>query len=360
MRRKLIIVNATIVLIVGLLAYLAAANVLVEAEGAGSLQRARTARALEVANTQLTSDALLAERWLSELAVGEAVRSVFLPGSPDARSRAATNQANAIVEAAKQIERFRGMRPSLVLFVDSEGTALGRNDAALMRGDSMLATYPSLAKALRAGQPGSALWKNQERQEQLFVSFAPVRGVQAEVVGVLILGTPVNDDRLERASQLAGGVPLALIVGDAVLARTSGFPAPVLSPLLGSGLEGAMARGVDGYVLSAAALSEIGEPGARWLAVLPETATPFVLGLLLPIAAATLLGLVLVLIAGLLLGVYISRPIAQLEEGLLQIINGDTALRFELKHPELGGLASRINSVLNALTGVSDRDDGSD
>ena len=58
-----------------------------------------------------------------------------------------------------------------------------------------------------------------------------------------------------------------------------------------------------------------------------------------------------------MLGNYISQPISEVEEGLLQIINGKTDLRFELEHEELGGLISRINSLLNALMGVPETDE---
>ena len=55
---------------------------------------------------------------------------------------------------------------------------------------------------------------------------------------------------------------------------------------------------------------------------------------------------------GVLLGNYISRPISEIEDGLLAIINGSSDLRFQLEHAELGGLVFRINSLLNALMGV--------
>jgi len=61
------------------------------------------------------------------------------------------------------------------------------------------------------------------------------------------------------------------------------------------------------------------------------------------------LGVLLVLVGGVLLGNYISGPISELEDGLLAIINGNSELRFQLEHEELGGLVFRINSLLNAL-----------
>jgi methyl-accepting chemotaxis protein len=74
----------------------------------------------------------------------------------------------------------------------------------------------------------------------------------------------------------------------------------------------------------------------------------------LSILGVMALGLILVVVAGWFLGNYISRPIAALEEGLLVILNGQTDKRFELDHAELGGLAFRIDQLLNQLMGVEE------
>jgi nitrogen fixation/metabolism regulation signal transduction histidine kinase len=79
--------------------------------------------------------------------------------------------------------------------------------------------------------------------------------------------------------------------------------------------------------------------------------------ILWPVWGATALGILLVIVAGTMVAAYISRPISQLEEGLLMIINGKTDMRFELEHEELGGLVFRINSLLNALTGVPENEE---
>ena len=42
------------------------------------------------------------------------------------------------------------------------------------------------------------------------------------------------------------------------------------------------------------------------------------------------------------------------------ILNGKTDLRFELEHPELGGLVFRLNSLLNQLMGVQEDDTDDD
>jgi hypothetical protein len=43
-----------------------------------------------------------------------------------------------------------------------------------------------------------------------------------------------------------------------------------------------------------------------------------------------------------------------MEEGLLAILNGQTDKRFELEHAELGGLAFRIDQLLNQLMGIEE------
>src|SRR5690606_11880934 len=92
-------------------------------------------------------------------------------------------------------------------------------------------------------------------------------------------------------------------------------------------------------------------------AVVPTSMIGNVGAKLWPIWGVVALGIVMVVVVGSMLGAYISRPISQLEEGLLTIINGQTDMRFELEHEELGGLVFRINSLLNVLTGVTEGDD---
>jgi hypothetical protein len=113
----------------------------------------------------------------------------------------------------------------------------------------------------------------------------------------------------------------------------------------------------DGSVVYAAEPLQ-GYQGAQVLLVagLPLSLVPSVAELLWPLLAVGLLGILLVVAGGTFLGNYISEPITELEEGLLSVINGRTNHRFELQHPELGGLVFRINSLLNALMGVPETD----
>jgi hypothetical protein len=110
---------------------------------------------------------------------------------------------------------------------------------------------------------------------------------------------------------------------------------------------------VSGFVFGATPLAGYGDDRRAVLsAAVPASLVGSLGGLLLPVLGVTALGLILVGAGGVLLGNYFERPISELEEGLLAIINGKTDLRFQIEHPDLGGLVFRINSLLNALMGV--------
>jgi hypothetical protein len=66
------------------------------------------------------------------------------------------------------------------------------------------------------------------------------------------------------------------------------------------------------------------------------------------------LGALLVVGYGLAIGTAVMRPIEEIEEGILAVINGKTDLRLSTDSAELGGLAFRINQLLNVLTGTEE------
>jgi hypothetical protein len=119
---------------------------------------------------------------------------------------------------------------------------------------------------------------------------------------------------------------------------------------------------VASRLFAAAPVEGYGDAPFALVAAVPASLVASVPGLLWPVFAISGLGLLLVVVGGFLLGNYISQPVAELEDGLLAVINGNQELRFELEHAELGGLVFRINSLLNALMGVPEDsgDEGSE
>jgi hypothetical protein len=212
------------------------------------------------------------------------------------------------------------------------------------------------------------VWINRQRQEQLLASYAPVRGDNGVIVGAVVVGTPLNDERISRTSELTFGTTLIFarvadkagveVVADSADATnatvTAASSAPVASAARAAVSTGnfANADGVleksyfgaiplDGYTGNAAVL--IGAVPAQRVDMM---------SVLWPVLAVGALGMVLVILGGVLIGNYISQPISELEDGLLAIINGQSDLRFQIEHDVLGGLVFRINSLLNAMMGV--------
>jgi hypothetical protein len=371
MRWKIIIVNSAILVIVGLLSFVLLKVSLEDVLTNRGQRKSDAERAVRSANMQLELDALRLERWLAARATEEAVSAVFAGGTSQARGETASLQAKRLRDAAMQSPALSALSIPIVLFVDTRSIVIGRNDSSQMRGEDLGRSYPSIARALSSGQTQSQVWLNRPRSEQLLVSSAPVRGEGGAMLGLLVAGMPLNDERLSRISQATSGQALTVgIVNDPssveVIAEgtLSGQRAifqairehAVLSRAAASLKAGRALFDDDVAVYAAEPLAGYDTSNVLLVAALSQSLVPSVAGLLWPLFAVTLLGLMLVVAGGIFLGNYISEPISQLEEGLLSIINGRTNHRFDLEHPDLGGLVFRLNSLLNTLMGVPDID----
>jgi hypothetical protein len=370
MRWKIIVVNAGILIVVGLLTYVLLATSLRDVLSNPSERKREVEQALRAASSQLSLDGLRLERWLEQQSSSESVRAVFNNSSPEARSEAATVEANRLRDAAVSEPTFAKMAPTLVLLVDEQGIVLGRNGSALMRGENIVGVYPSLGSALQNGTTGSAVWLNRQRQEQLLASYAPVRSESGKVIGGIAMATPLNDERMSRTSDLTSGHTLVFQVlsekGADLLADSNNASSEVVAgsntPAVTAAARAALASGavahaeseISDHVFGAIPVVGYAEQKSILVAAVASSLVGSLGSVLWPVFAVTGLGLVLVVIGGVLLGNYISGPVSELEDGLLAIINGNSDLRFQIEHDELGGLVFRINSLLNALMGVAE------
>src|SRR3954469_5656081 len=250
MRSKIIAVNAGIVTVIAILTYVLLQTSLKEVVANPGERKKEVAQALRAASAQLALDALRTERWLEHTASSESTRNVLALGTPEARSEAATAEANKVRDAAVGEPMFAKMAPSLVLFVDAQGVAVGRNGSAQMRGEPVAKDYPSLLEAIKTGSTGSAIWINKQRQEQMLASFAPLRSETGAVVGAIVIGTPLSDERLTRTSDLTSGQTLMFaLVNDknmsviADSAATSDEIAAATDPSVGAAARQAVTSG---------------------------------------------------------------------------------------------------------------------
>ncbi|MEO8796734.1 MAG: hypothetical protein ABI551_02520 [Polyangiaceae bacterium] len=374
MRTKIIAVNAVIVVLVGLIAFVLTRSALLSAAGDASQTASAAKHDAQAASEQVQLDSLRAERWLASKAVEPATADVLVKpaASPSAQGEAATALSDAILSAAKQ--SFGGASPALVVVVDARGKTLGRNGVQLGRDEDLSALFPPLKIALAAGRTGSDVWFNAEKSFQYLASYAPVRDETGKVVGAIAMGFTLNDE-LSRTSEATTGRALKIVglTSTGVGAPAAGGDVQVLASSAGGGgdLDAAIGKSKDGIktaingghtaavagdtLVAVAPLDGIGDGKRAVVTTAPSSFLDNVNGILLPvILGSTVLGLVLVVVGGWFLGGYIMTPIAQLEEGLLAILNGQTDKRFQLDHPDLGGLAFRIDQLLNQLMGVEE------
>lgn len=366
MRGKIIAVFAVVVLVVGGLGYALTRAALGDLSTPGEAPRA-----LAGASAQLQLDGLALERWLAGRGADPKVREPFNAALASARAEAATTTANKIRDAAAASPELASLSISLVAMVDKNGVVVGRNGSALMRGDNLSAVYPSLKKALAEGTTGSDAWVNRARNEQMLASYAPIRDESGAVLGGVVVGTALNDERLNNASNRTSGriLVVAAKTGDAldIVAKSAGASPELTAALVASPAKDAAFRALGGaqvtdigglpndYTGAAQSLDGYGDGHRVVLLGITRPQGPALLNMLLwPALGAIGLGLVLVLAGAWALDAYISRPISEIEDGLLAIMNGRTDRRFEIEHAELGGLVFRLNSLLNQLLGVQE------
>jgi hypothetical protein len=365
MRIKIIAVNALIVAVVGLLSFLLVRSSVGAATSNKDELTAGAQGDVNGAAGWVQLDGLRAERWLAAVANEPTTSDALTKATANARGDAATKVCDDLVSRTKNAPLFERNVPTLVALVDPGGHVVGRNNSNLGRGDDLAGVYPGLKSSLATGHSGSDVWYEKDRY---LASYVVVRDDKGAIIGALVIGRPL-DDTLSRVSESTAGRPLILVVpkgdGFQVVAH-SAQTAPGLDDSVNKAAKDTLGNSLshqqtdvvrDGDLLIAGAPLPALEDGKRALIVAssPGSLIPDPTGLVLvPTFGALAIGLVLVIVGGWLLGNYITRPINNLEEGLLAILNGQADKRFELDHAELGGLAFRIDQLLNQLMGVEE------
>ncbi|MBN2714332.1 MAG: hypothetical protein JXX14_00680, partial [Deltaproteobacteria bacterium] len=197
---------------------------------------------------------------------------------------------------------------------------------------------------------------------------APVWGRDDQVVGVLVVGWEVsNGVAAEKADKL--GMALAIVQNDSVYSTS--FSTDAEREQLSQEIKVSPAKvqlkkvyaqkkatqvfelAVDGDTYWAFPATMLDAPKDDRLAYL-FLASKSKGGAWQDIkwlVALFILGTILCLIViGVLLENHFVKPIIEIEEGVLKIINGDTDYRFDVVSDEVGGLSYRINQLVNALT----------
>lgn len=369
MRLKIIAGNLVAVLLLGLLAY-------------GIVHSQLQSRLGADIDGRIGSDRVLVDRsWRyydAELVLQVADRSSQREVREGLLALDDESKRNRCFENAERIAQWfadpsrRGSIPPLVVLTDETGRVIARNaDRNRMYGTLLTTSLPALRHVLTDGAPGAAdVWK-QDDGKILQMAVAPVRNEQGGLVGSLVVGFEIADDFAHRVAEPLGRDVAFIADGKVCGSTLSNGPnrqrdlaaylfgegrAATAAAVAGTGEGSPSQVTLDGEVYLAA-LGHLANSdginagfvvlGNRSAAIAPASSTNVILIL-------TIVFALVVLGYGFGIGTIMLRPIEQIEEGVLAVINGRTDTRLDIQSGELGGLAYRINQLLNVFTGVQE------
>lgn len=372
MRLKIIAGNLVAVLLLGFISYVVVG---------GDLRQELSSKVL----AQIGNDQVLLDRSLrlsgmefvnlvkERAGTGDVIGVFSALDEPGRRTRAFEAAERAAAWIGDPARGARG-NPDVVVFTDDSGKVLARNgDRNRMYGMKLDAALPAVRATLQDGEARHDVWLKDDEGKLLEVGIAAIRAAGGQIVGVLAVGYDLSNGLAQSEGKRLGGRDVAFIVGDKVY--SSSAPEQVSKELR------AYLFGAGKAATEAAKAGQVSSPWvakfgkdefAGVLAPLPGSPSAKVAYAVLNnrsmaagavndatkiVLALTLVFSLVVIGYGFMLGNSIVRPIEEIEEGVLAVINGNTDLRLETSNPELGGLAYRINQLLNVLTGVSETPD---
>lgn len=369
MRLKVIAGNLAVVVLLGLAAYLFVGGQLRDALLASVDGRITSDRQLFERSLRLS--ALEFQALVGERAAERALLDVF--GGLDVVSRRTRAFEAAESTAAWLADPARGMRgpADIVVIVDETGTALARNGARnVLFGKQLTGELPALSRALQSGRPTHDVWQESQEKKLLETAIAPIRAESGTILGALVVGYDLSTGFAKREAAVLGRDVAFIVDGHVYSSSLSGGASRDLQGRL-SGADAETTKRIASGQASVSPVWNAKLDGADYIGVTarvplaPSTALAYAVmaNRTAQIAAAdvvnvilimTVLGSLLVIFYGFVIGNFIMRPIEAIEEGVLAVINGRTDLRLETQSAELGGLAFRINQLLNVMTGTEE------
>jgi hypothetical protein len=371
MRLKIIAGNLIVVLVVGLVSYFVVQSQLKESLGAQVEQEIANDVTLFDRSWRLSSRQFL--DYVEDRATSQPVRDAFGGLDENSRRQRAHQAANGVAQWFRDPARGRGGAPDLVAITDETGRVIARNqDPNRMYGAQLTSQLPLLRAVLSQTELRHDVWLKTDENKLLQIGMAPIVSDQGAVLGALVVGYDLSNGLATSEAQVLGR-DVAFIVADNVYSSSLGGSGPVqalkghlFGPLAAdtnAALEGSGSQpwhaqiGGDEWVGVTAPLPLAPSMNVAYAVMANKTESMALAGAATIILILTVLGAILVLLYGFLIGTSFIRPVEQIEEGVLAVINGRTDLRIDVESAEFGGLAYRINQLINVFTGVSEEDD---
>tara|TARA_B100001750_G_scaffold85686_2_gene67629 strand:+ start:172 stop:1614 length:1443 start_codon:yes stop_codon:yes gene_type:complete len=369
MRLKIIAGNLIAVLLVGLGSYFYVKGGL--ERGLGEQVDGQIDQDLQLLRRSWRLSALEFMEQVRERAESREVRSAFNALDQQSRRRSAFERAEGIAAWFQDPARGHGGRPDIVVITDETGRVIARdNDINRMNGTSVVASLPSVRRVLDRGLAVHDVWLKQDDDKLLQVAMAPVRNEEGGVIGAVVVGYDISNGLAEREAEVLGAEVVFMREGGIYSSSLDQSEVNPLTRALYTDMAEATTGALDGNATSPFTVDLGGNEYVGVAAGLPMTPSQkmavAVLGnrtahLAMAETANVILilmvvGLIFVLIYGFIIGTSFIRPIEEIEEGVLTVINGRTDHRIDVESAEYGGLAYRINQLINVFTGVEEAD----
>jgi len=369
MRLKLIAGNLIIVLLVGVASYLVVRTQL-HAELVRELKDGIGDDSELFGRSWRADGGRLAER-VARRASSQSVQTVFTAHGEANRRRRAYDAAQAVSKWFGDPARGRNERPHIVALIDETGRVIARDtDPNRMVGEPLLGQVPVLRGLFKRGGSRYGVWWHDNKLLQIGV--AAVRNEEGGLVGALLVGYDLSNGYAKREARLLGHELLFITPEGVYSTSTSvGVRDALEKALYAKPLDTQTTAALQGKPTLPWSAELLGDPYVGVTAALPmargaqggyvmlahQDKHTELASLADIILWLTLLGLLGVAIYGYIIANNIIEPIEQMEDDILAVINGRSDVRLEVETPELGGLAYRINQIINLFTGVAEEDD---
>lgn len=371
MRLKIIAGNLIAILVSGLLAFYLVraelnAGLAAEVEDAIAGDQQQFSRAWRLAALEFVDQ-------VRDRAATEPVVGAFSALDEDGRRRRAFEGAQRVAAWFQDPSRGMGGRPDIVAITDASGKVIARDtDQNRMFGEVLTTRLPSLRTVLSSGSAAHDAWRIGDENKVLRVAMAPVRNLDGTIIGALLVGYDVTSAIATEESRILGRDVAFLVEGRvyASSASLAGTPVTALGNAITGpqrdGLRAALAGGTtpvrltlgsDEYVGTISQLPMMRSVPMAYTVLANRTAAQALAGTAYYILMLMGVAMVIVVAYGFIVSNAILDPLEDIEEAVLAVINGRHDLRIEVEGDEFGGLAYRINQLINVFTGVSESDD---
>lgn len=367
MRLKIIVGNLVIVAAVGLISYFVVRSQLETDLGRQVEMEISNDSTLFGRSWRLTA-AQFEEHTAIQAKTGP-VRDAFDGLELSVRRTRAHLAANGVASWFGNPARGRLTKPDLVAITDETGTVVARDqDLNRMHGMKLASKFPRLKKVLSNGVVISDLWRPSDDNKYLHTAVAPIRSENGAVIGALVVAYDISDGYAKSEAEILGR-EIAFVIGHNVYSSSlRQFARDELNEELNGGLKSNLDAALDGGVsttwqVGLASTDWVGKaeklPGvtaikASYVVMANRSQLTGYANATTLILVLTLLGAILVLVYGYIIASSFERPLETIEDGVLQVINGASDVRLDIESPEFGGLAYRINQLINVFTGVEE------